>query len=65
MHDAVADNLDGPDDLMARDDRQLRRREFAVDDVEVGAADAAGADADQDLARQRDRDVAVAWLDRA
>ena len=39
------------DDLVARHERQLRSRELAVDHVQVGAADAAGADAEKHLAR--------------
>ena len=41
------------DDLVAGHERQLRTRELAVDDVQVGAADAAGADAEQQLPRRR------------
>ena len=37
------------DDLVAGDERQLRVGELAVDDVQVGPADAAGAHAQQDL----------------
>jgi hypothetical protein len=40
----------GADDLVARHQRQLRLAQLAVEDVEVGAADATGADPDQDLA---------------
>jgi len=36
---------------MPGNERQLRPRKFAVDDVQVRAADAAGADADQHLPR--------------
>ena len=39
------------DDLVARDERQLRVLELPVDDVEVGAADAAREHPQQDLAR--------------
>src|SRR5262245_53327986 len=38
---------------MPRNDRQLRVRQFAVDDVQIGAADAAGRDLDQDVAALR------------
>ena len=41
---------DGADDLVARHQRQRRLAELAVEDVQVGAADAAGADRDQHLA---------------
>src|SRR5262245_61507178 len=62
---AVADDLHRADNLMARDDWHVRRRQLAVDDVEVGAADAAGPNADENLARQRHRNIAVVWLDTA
>jgi hypothetical protein len=39
------------DDLVAEDERQLRVGQLAVEDVEVGATDAAGADANRHLAR--------------
>jgi len=38
------------DDLVAGDDSRVERREFAFHDVEVGAADSAGEDAEQDVA---------------
>ena len=41
------------DDLVARDERQLRPVELAVDDVQVGAADAARAHAQQHLSIAR------------
>jgi hypothetical protein len=44
---------DGADDLVPQDQRQLRLGQLAVHDVQVGAADAAGSDLDQDLARAR------------
>jgi hypothetical protein len=40
---------------MSDDERELRPLELAVDDVQVGAADGAGADAEQDLSRARFR----------
>ena len=51
--DAVAGRLDPADDLVAGDDRQLRVRQFAVDDMQIGAADAAGLDPHADLPRAR------------
>ena len=42
--------LDGPDDLVPGYERKLGLREIAVDDVEVGAADAAGAHSEEDVA---------------
>ena len=42
------------DDLVAEHERQFRIRQFAVDDVEFGAAHAAGADADQHLIGAKD-----------
>ena len=40
--DAGADRIDPANDLMARDNRNVRVGQFAVDDMPVGAADAAG-----------------------
>src|SRR6185436_5031638 len=40
----------GADDLVPLHERQLRAVEVAVDDVQVGAADATGRDGDQNLA---------------
>src|SRR5262245_24568748 len=48
---AFSDLRDAPDDLMAGNDGQNLWRQFALDDVQVGAADAADADFDQDLTR--------------
>ena len=45
---AAANNR--PDDLVAGDDGQARRADVAFEEVEVGAADAAGEDGDPDLA---------------
>ncbi len=47
------------DDLMAGDDAWMERREIALDDVEVSAADAAGEDLEEQFAglRLRARDV--------
>src|SRR4029450_10986884 len=39
--------------LVAGDERQLRLSQLAIDDVEIGAAYAAGADLDQELAGSR------------
>src|SRR5262245_16344262 len=41
---------DPPDDLMPGDHRQFRIRQLAVDQMKIGAADAAGRDVDPDLA---------------
>ena len=46
----IAQGRHAADDLVARDDRITRLRQFAVGDVQVGAADAAGKDANQNLA---------------
>ena len=51
--------LDPPDRLVPRHQRQLGRRQLAVDDVQVGAADAASRDPDQHLARARQRNAAL------
>jgi len=48
--DAPAGRLVDADDLVAGHERQLRVGQLAVDDVQVGAADPAGADADEQLA---------------
>jgi hypothetical protein len=42
--DAGADRIDSAYDLVARDNRHYRIRQFAIDDMQVGAADAAGGD---------------------
>src|SRR5207248_1578218 len=42
---------DGADDLVAEDEGELRADQLAVEDVEVGAADGAGADFEEHLAR--------------
>src|SRR5206468_6892579 len=47
----LAPGLDAADDLVPRDEWQLRLGELAVDDVEVRAADPAGVDADENLPR--------------
>ena len=52
-HAETAPVLCPADDLVAEDERELRVRQLAVDHVEVGAADAAGRHAQQDLARLR------------
>ena len=52
---ACTDRLDPTDDLMARDERQLRLGQLPVDDVEVRPAHAAGGDPQQHLARARNR----------
>ena len=52
--EAVAALDDLTDDLMAEDERELRAREVAVDDVEIRPADTARADAKQQLTGLRD-----------
>ena len=42
---------DRADDLVTGDDSRMARRQVALGDVEVGAADAAGLDTDENLAR--------------
>src|SRR5262249_42526089 len=51
--DAAGDRVDGADALVAEDERQLRVREVAGHDVQIGPADAAGVDAEPDLPRRR------------
>ena len=48
-HSVAADRLDEADDLMAGHERQPRQLDVALDGVQIGMADAAGANADQDL----------------
>ena len=49
--DAFADRLDAADDLVPRHDRQLGIGQLAVDDMQVGAAYAAGLDPNPNLPR--------------
>ena len=49
--DARAERRDLADDLVAENERQLGMRQLAVDDVQIGAAHAAGRDLDEDLVR--------------
>ena len=51
--DPGAEPLDQADHLVAGNDRQPRIGQLAVDDVQIGAADAAGFDANQQLAPAR------------
>src|SRR4029453_9856136 len=64
--DLAAGGDDLAAELVAGDDRVADRRQLAVEDVEVGAADAAGVDPDEDLARPGGRvvdplDADLAW----
>ena len=52
-HAEPAPVLVAADDLVPGNERELRVRQLAVDDVEVGAADTAGRHAQQDLSRPR------------
>ena len=56
--------LRDPDDLVARDERQLRARELAVDDVEIGPADTTGLHLQQHLTGAGDRAVDPGELER-
>ncbi len=47
--DSGSDNIDPADDFVTGDDRHKRVRKFAVDDMQIRAADAAGGDLDADL----------------
>ena len=49
--DAGADCIDPAYDLVAWDNRHYRVRQLAIDNMQVGAADAAGGDLDPYLAR--------------
>src|SRR5262249_39962971 len=61
---AGADRDDLADALMAEDQRQRRLGELTVDDVEVGATDAAGEDAEQDLSGTGERLGNLGLLER-
>ena len=52
---AIAGRVDAADNLVSRHDRQFRIGQFAVDDMQIGAADAAGLDPNANLARTRRR----------
>ena len=62
--DARPDRCDAADDLVARHDRQLRIGQFAVDHVQIGAANAARRDLDQDFATRRLRNRPLAQNER-
>jgi len=47
---AAANGIDTADNLMAGDDGQFGIGQIAVDDMEIGAADAAGGDGDTNFA---------------
>src|SRR6516165_11225358 len=49
----TAHHVDSPDDFVAGDNRKLRIWQLAVDDVKIGAAHAAGGDANPYLPRSR------------
>ena len=51
--DIVAHRFDDADDLVTWDQRQLRLRQIAIDDVKVRATDGAGFDPDADFTRTR------------
>jgi hypothetical protein len=48
--DIGADCVDPADNFVARDDRRQQVGELAVEDVQIGAANAAGGNADTDFA---------------
>jgi len=54
IHDASANGINAPHDFMAWNDWQHRVREFAIDDMQIRAAHAAGLYFNPDLTR--------AWL---
>ena len=53
LGETLARSDSAADDLVTRHERQPGVRQLAVDDVEVGAAHAAGRDGDEDLALRR------------
>src|SRR5215216_551395 len=63
--DAVANDGDAANDLVAGDDRQLGVRQLAVDDMQVGAADAARRNLDHNLAGGRRRHRPLPHHERA
>jgi CheY-like chemotaxis protein len=65
LEDRVAGLDDGADDLVAEHERQAGVGELAVRDVEIGAADPAGGDAEQELARTRAWDGELGGPERA
>ena len=46
-----ADGFHAPDNFVAENERQLRLRKFAIDDMQIGATDSAGGNADKHLTR--------------
>ena len=61
----AAAGLDGPDDLVAEDARRQRDLHLAVEQVQVGAADAARVHPQQQLTGSRTRDRALDRPQRA
>jgi hypothetical protein len=53
--DARSKGIDHADDLVSGNDRKPRKRQFAFDDVKVGAADGATANAETDFPASRFR----------
>jgi hypothetical protein len=51
--------FDAPDDFVARNHRNRRIGQVAIDDVQIGSADPAGEDSDQDFPRARCREIAI------
>ncbi len=49
--DARSGRVDASHDLMAGDNRYLRMRQFTIHYMQIGTADAAGADSNANLAR--------------
>jgi hypothetical protein len=49
--DAVAQDLDAPDDLMPEHERKLGLGKLSIEDMQVGATHPAGRDLDQNLVR--------------
>ncbi len=53
LRDALTERRHMADDLMAEHERELGLRKLAVENMQIGAADAAGRDLDEDLAGSR------------
>jgi len=54
---------DGPDDLMARDQRISNVAPFAVHHGQIGVTDSAGADIDLDLIRPQCTGIVGEWFE--
>jgi hypothetical protein len=51
--------FDTRDDFVARNNRNRRIGQVAIDDVQIGSADATSEDSDQDFPRAQCREIAI------